>query len=256
MIPEDRRQEIVNLIQAGQKTSVEWLAERLDASRETIRRDLADLDRRGLLRKVHGGAVIVEPGVLTALQEGPLHARMTLNVPAKRAIARAAAALFRPGDSLFIDTGSTTLIFAEALASVPGLTVITNSATIAAQAAKSPESRVFQLGGEFRRGGQECVGEMTVQQVGQFRAAHAVLTVAAVAEIGFMDHDFQEAQVARAMVKQAASVTVLADGSKMGGSAVFEVGQLDIADRIVADAVPESLARLLRATGVEIIGVS
>lgn len=252
MSPEDRRGEIVDFVRTEGKASVEQLADALGASRETIRRDLAELDRRGLIRKVHGGAVVVEPGGIER-GENPFPTRMVENLKAKRAIARQAKTLFSPGDSLFIDTGSTTLVFAEELASLSGLTVITNSAAIAALAAKGTDSRVFLLGGEYRRGGQESVGEMVIAQIGQFRAIHAVLTVAAVADTGFMDHDMQEAHIARAMMRQAGQVTILADASKMGKSGVFELGPLSTASRLVTDEAPEELAEKLRSAGVEII---
>lgn len=255
MTPEDRRNEIVSLIRSEARVSVERLSEALEASKETIRRDLAELDRQGLLRKIHGGAVVPEPGV-TGGGEGPFPSRMAQNLKAKRAIAKAAAALFSPGDSLLIDTGSTTLIFAEEIALIQGLTVITNSAAIAALAAKGPESRVFLIGGEFRRGGQESLGEMAIQQVAHFRATHAVLTVAAVAQTGFMDHDPQEAQLARAMVRQAGSVTILADSSKMERLGVFEIGPPQMARRLVTDAIPQGLEGSLRAAGVEIVVAS
>jgi len=249
---EDRRSEIVDFVRAEAKASVDRLAQALGASRETIRRDLAELDRRGLIRKVHGGAVIIEPGIIDR-HEGPFPTRMAENLKAKRAIAREAAKLFVPGDSLFIDTGSTTLVFAEELASSSGLTVITNSAAIASLAAKGEENRVFLLGGEYRRGGQESVGEMAIAQITQFRTVHAVVGVAGVAESGFMDHDMQEAQIARAMARQASSVTVLADSSKMGKHGIFELGTLEMASRLVTDHVPDKLAAALRSAGVELV---
>ncbi len=178
MTPEARRDGIVEIVNRDGKASVEALADSLDASRETIRRDLTELDRQGLLRKVHGGATAAEPSGFEKA-EGALAARMTQNLTRKRAIARKAAGLLKPGDSLFIDTGSTTLIFAEELPQIAGLTVITNSAAIAALAIKAEDSRVFLIGGEYRRGGQESVGDMAVRQIGEFRAAYAFLTVAA-----------------------------------------------------------------------------
>jgi len=255
MTPEQRRSQIVGHVRAGGRATVEQLADALTISRETIRRDLSVLDSQGLLRKVHGGAVTPEPGVFAAGREDPFHARMGRNVAAKRAMARAARALFRPGDSLLIDTGSTTLILAEELAHCRGLTVITNSAAIAALAAKGEDGSVFLLGGEFRRGGQECVGELVLEQIRQFRATHAVLTVGAVGPEGFMNYDLQETQVAKAMAKQAAQVTILADGSKMDCLATFQLGPLAMARRLVSDGVPKELASSLREAGVEMIVV-
>ena len=143
----------------------------LAASRETIRRDLATLDGRGLARRVHGGALSREDG--GAPVEGPFAARRLENVEAKRAVARAAAATLGPGDSLFVDTGTTTLHFADELARVEGLTVVTNSAAIAERAGRARGSTVYLLGGEFRPEARETVGAMTLAQIGELRAAHA-----------------------------------------------------------------------------------
>ena len=253
MTPEQRREQIVALIRNDGRASVEALADGVGASRETVRRDLAELDSRGLVRKVHGGAVTIEPGLAGAGREGPFASRLLQNVGAKRAIAAAARRLISPGDSLFIDTGSTTLLFAEELANIAGLTVITNSAAIAALAAKAADSQVFMLGGSYRRGGQETVGELAIEQVRQFRATHAFLTVGAVSIAGFMDFDLAEAQVARAMARQAGEVTVLADASKMGCTGVFEIGPLGLARRLVSDAVPAELREAAGAAGVEIV---
>lgn len=248
MTPEQRRTGILSALRAEGQVSVDGLAAALGASRETIRRDLAELDGRGLLRKVHGGAVAAE---LTLGIEGPLHERMGVNVAAKRAVARAAAQLLRPGDRLFVDTGSTTLIFGEELAAVSGLTVITNSSAIAALAAKGEGATVFLLGGAFRRGGGECVGEMVLGQIALFRATHAFLTVAAVDARGCSDHDLAEAQIARAMAAQADAVTVLADASKLGRSAPFSVAPLAAVHRLVSEHVPEPLLHALGRAGVE-----
>lgn len=253
MTPERRREAIMAALRKAGQASVEALAEALGASRETIRRDLAELDTRGLLRKIHGGAVVAEPGVAASGIEGPLSLRMGQNVGAKRAIARAAAGLLRPGDSLFVDTGSTTIFLAEELSTASGLTVITNSATTAALAAKGEGAAVFLVGGAFRRGGGESVGPLALMQIRQFRPAHAFLTVAAADARGFADHDAEEAQVARAMLDQAAQVTILADFSKMGRAALFPVAAPAEVDRLVADAVPEGLAARLSEAGVEIV---
>ena len=250
MTPEARRDGIVEIVNRDGKASVEALADILDASRETIRRDLTELDRQGLLRKVHGGATAAEPSGFEKA-EGALAARMTQNLTRKRAIARKAAGLLKPGDSLFIDTGSTTLILAEELPA--GLTVITNSAAIAALAIKAEDSRVFLIGGEYRRGGQESVGDMAVRQIGEFRAAYAFLTVAAFGAGGFMDHDLQQAQVARAMARQAAQPVVLADSSKMDRLGVFEVVPAAAPVSLVTDALSPELAADLRERGVTLL---
>ena len=257
MTPAERRTLITEIVLARERVSVEALSKRLAISRETVRRDLSALDRTGAVRKVHGGAVSADSsrgaGLDGAAIEGPFERRMAHGSATKRAIGRAAAALLKPGDSVFVDTGSTTLRFAEALAGVPGLTVITNSAAIAALAERGDGARVYSIGGEYRRGGQESVGAMAVQQISQLRAAHAFLTVGSLDASGVADFDLQEAQVARAMVECAGAVTVLADATKFDARAVFPVAALDAVARVVTDRAPRALRATLRSAGVELV---
>lgn len=255
MIPSVRRDAIVQMARSGQKLLVERLAIEFAASRETIRRDLAGLDRQGLLRRVHGGAV-AGPVPGSIVDEGPFHQRMRQQVAAKRAMARHLAQGLMPGDSLFIDTGSTTLFLAEEIGRRKGLIIITNSAEIATLCDRGEGNRVVLIGGEFRGPGRETVGATTVAQIGQLRAARAVLTVAAVTERGFFDSDPQEAEVARAMIAQVEDVTLLADSSKMGRAGVFEVCAMAKAARIVTDGMPKALHDAAEAAGVrvEVVG--
>ena len=248
MTPALRRDAILRRARTGDRLAVERLAAEFAASRETIRRDLAELDRLGLLRRVHGGAVTA-PG---AVEEGPFHQRMRQQVAAKRAMARHVAQGLLPGDSLFIDTGSTTLFLAEEISQRNGLIIITNSADIATMCQRGAGNRVMLIGGEFRAAGREAVGAMAVAQIGQLRAARAILTVAAVTERGVFDSDPQEAEVARAMAAQADQVTVLADASKMGRAGVFEVCPMARLGRIVTDAMAKSLRDAAEALGVQV----
>lgn len=235
-----------------ERVTVETLADALKASRETIRRDLAELDRKGRLRKHHGGAGLPDPVLYEPGRESPFQARLIENAAAKRAIGRRAVQLFRPGETLFVDTGTTTLLFAEELAHATGLTVITNSAAIAALAARGPDNTVFLIGGAYRTDGAEAVGPFAVEQLGRFHADHAVLTVGAIGEVGFLDYDLEEALVARAMVAQARAVTVLADAAKFGQGGLFKVAELDAVGRIVTERAPSGpLAETLRAAGCE-----
>src|SRR5262249_60877124 len=114
----------------------------------------------------------------------------------------------------FVDTGTTTLWFAEELASSTGLTVITNSAAIAALSSRGTSSSTFLIGGEYRADGTENLGPLAIEQIGHFHAIHAVLAVGSIETVGVLDFDGREADVARAMIAQARSVTVLAGASK------------------------------------------
>ncbi len=246
-----RQTKIVEIIRRQGQATVEELATRLSISRETIRRDLTELSRLGKIRKVHGGATLPIP-----FGEGSFQERMSTNAEAKTCIAKAAAALFNAGETLFTDTGSTTLYFAEQLALISGLTVVTNSTEIARVLSSSASGhQVFLLGGEFSPDNQQTIGTMVTSQIRSFRAHHAVLTIGALdARTGAMDYSIEEALVARAMIGQSQSVTVIADSSKFNELASFEVCSLYGIDRLVCDRPPPAdLAQALAAASVEII---
>ncbi len=235
MRPLDRQTKITDFVRQEGRVSVEALAARLAASPETIRRDLGVLSEAGKIHKVHGGAM--PPRIVG---EGLLQQRMLENVAAKRYIAQKARPLISRGETLFIDTGSTTLIFAEELATIDDLTVITNSPEIAAGiSAGNSSARVFLPGGEYHAGNRETFGLMVIEQISAFRANHAVLTIGGIeAEAGVMDFSIDEAQVARAMIGRAENIVALADSSKFNRIAPFSVGALGRFHCLVCEAQP------------------
>ncbi|MCP4382230.1 MAG: DeoR/GlpR transcriptional regulator [Hyphomicrobiales bacterium] len=247
----ERQEAIVGLLRSTGKVSVEELAHRLEASKETIRRDLTYLSSIGLLRKIHGGALLPQ-----VVGESKFDMRMSSGVAEKRAIAHVTAARFNEGDTLFVDTGSTTVYLAERLAEVAAMTVVTNSAMIAAtMTAGAKPSRVFLLGGEFNAENRQTVGEFVIGQIRQFRAQHAILTVGAIDDAGVaMDYSLQEALVARVMIEQAQTVTIVADSSKFEKRTIFEVARPSDYHTIVSDQPPtDRLARMLEAHNVDFV---
>lgn len=251
MKPEERRERIAALVREASRMSVEDLASLLDTSRETVRRDLALLSEQGVLRKVHGGAVPAQ----TAL-ESPLGDRRATARAEKIAIAKAAAALFEPGDSLLVDAGSTTVYFAEALGRVGVFTVITTCVLVASELWAAPNrSEVYLTGGRYFGEGHEVLGPLVVEQIQRLHADHAVLAIGAIDGRGeFMDFNPDEAFVARAMIASARHTTVLADSSKLNRHALFKVCEASQVDRLVTDRLPDpALVNLLESAGVEII---
>ena len=246
--PSLRREGIVDQVRQCEHVTVEELSLRLGVSHETVRRDLSLLARAGRLRKYHGGATLAN-----VHRESGFAERLVSAVHEKRAIARAAAALLLPGSTLFVDVGTTTLLFAEALHGRTDLTVITNGIDIARNLTLSGV-KVFVIGGELKSQTAEMVGTLAVEQITRFFATDAVLTVAGLNDSGAMDFQLDEAQIARAMISQARSVTVIADGSKLGRDALFQICPLEIIDRVVLDRVPEPrMAHALTNAHVEVI---
>jgi DeoR/GlpR family transcriptional regulator of sugar metabolism len=251
MKPNERRERIASVVRDASRASVDELASMLKISRETVRRDLAFLSERGMLRKVHGGAVHFQ----TAL-ESPLRDRRTAARSEKLAIGRRAAQLFNPGDSILIDSGTTTGYFAEELGKVGRFAVITNSAVIAGELWNAPNrSEVYLLGGRYFGEGQHVLGSLVIEQINAIHTDHVVLTIGAMDATGAcMDFNADEAYVARAMIGRARQITILADGSKLGRHALFQVCDANQVDRLVTDCQPpRDLSDALAAAGVEVI---
>lgn len=251
MKPIDRRERIAAIVKEASRVSVEELAKMLSTSHETVRRDLALLSERGVIRKVHGGAVHTQ----TAL-ESPYGDRSRVAKAEKVAIANRAAQLFEPGDSLLIDSGSTTTAFAESLGRAGQFTVITNAVMVARELWNAPKrSDVYLLGGRYFGDNHETVGPHAIEEIQRLHADHAVLTIGAIDPAGiFMDFNADEAYVARAMMASARQTTVLADSSKLGRRALFQVCEARQVHRVVTDKEPPvPLREALRAAGVEVL---
>ncbi len=250
MRPGVRQAAICELVARRGEVSVDALAARFFTSRETIRRDLSVLADSGHLQKVYGGA-----RHLIRQDEGAFEERMGCNVVAKRMIAEKIAKLVSPHQSLFIDTGSTTLICAEVLAKVRGLTVVTNSARIAASfSSGSGGAEVFLLGGRYSHDNAQTVGPVAIEEIRQFRADHVVLTIGAIDSAGVQDFSNSEAQIARSMIAASSNVIVTCDHTKFDRRATFSVCPLSEIDQLVVDRPPSgALQEALSQAGVEVI---
>lgn len=237
MLQEERLLRIRSLLSNLSRVSVERIVTDLDVSRETVRRDLVQLEELGELRRVHGGAV-----ALGAEPEPPMAVRLAARQKEKRAIAKAAVALMQPGQTLFLDAGSTNAILAEELASLSGMVFVTNSLTIALKLAQLQEGRgagnqTLLLGGAIDAKTQATHGADTVQEIHRLRADVALLSpVGLHARHGAMSFEHHEAAIARAMAAQAQQVVILADHSKIGqASRVGYARPADI-DIVITDA--------------------
>lgn len=249
MKPEDRQQRIRELVSRDGATRVDTLAEAFGVSAETIRRDLARLAEEGAIQKVHGGA-----RRLRLFAEGSRDERAAEGAEAKARIARRLAEIVEPGETLFIDAGTTTLACAEALSATEGLTVITNSLEIAQRVGRNASASVYLLGGALRAAEAETLGPLVIEQLDRFQADRAILTVAGLdAAAGATDSGFEEAQVARAMIGRAGSTTIVAHAAKLGRRAAFRVCALAEIETLVCDRPPpEDMAGPLGRVRVEV----
>ncbi|MBC9906092.1 MULTISPECIES: DeoR/GlpR family DNA-binding transcription regulator [Achromobacter] len=231
MWQEERYQRIRALLSSLQQVSTDRIVGELGVSRETVRRDLLELEAMGELRRVHGGAVPVH-------SEPPIAERVHTRVKYKRAIARAAAGLVSSGQTLFLDAGSTTSVLADELAKLSGLTVITNSFDVALKvgAAGNGANQLIMLGGSV--GGPVCAtaGDITIAEIHRYRADLALLSPVGVdAEFGATNYDLREAEVARAMAASAKQLVLLADFSKIGLCSRVSYCSADRIDHLVTN---------------------
>ncbi len=248
--PEARRAAIFDMVEKNGNASVELLAERFDTSVETVRRDLSLLADQGRVRKVHGGAVKISTSEESAFGE-----RAKQNTLAKQLVAEKLAKVVSPGQSLLIDTGTTTLACAEALSKIANLIVITNSTRIAGViSGKENGSKVILLGGTFRHDNAQTIGPTTIAEIGHFRVDHAILTVGTIDKRGISDFSQEEALVARAMIDAAEKVTVVADCSKLNRRTTYHVCDLRSIDRLILDYAPDAeIHEIFRSVGVEVL---
>jgi DeoR family transcriptional regulator, fructose operon transcriptional repressor len=215
MWQEDRHQRIRALLSTLQRVSTERIMADLGVSRETVRRDLLDLEALGELRRVHGGAI--KPG-----DEAPIAERAHMRVKSKMAIAKAAMGLIASGQTLFVDAGTTTAALAEELAKLANLTVVTNSIDVALKMRGVVEqaeaaNEVILLGGSISDRTMATTGATTVLDIQRYRADLALLSPVGIDHLhGATNYDHAETEVARAMVASADRVAILADYSKIG----------------------------------------
>jgi DeoR family fructose operon transcriptional repressor len=253
LYPEERQHAIATLVTDRGRIAVASLAEDFGVTMETIRRDLAVLERAGMLRRVHGGAV--PTGALTLVETG-LGERHGTRSEQKRKIAATALDLL-PGveGSLVLDGGSTTAALAEVLPADRRLYVATNSVPIAARLSVAQGITLHVLGGRVRGITQTAVGDSTVRALGDLRVDVAFLGANGISTgHGFSTPDEAEAATKRAMVRAAQRTVVLADSSKLGREHLVRFAAIEDVDVLVTDAEadPATVSRLEDA-GIEVV---
>jgi len=233
--PEERQQAIAAQVISHGRASVAELAQTFDVTTETVRRDLAVLDRAGVLRRVHGGAV---PTRALHLVEPSVDQREATRAADKDAIARAAAEFLpQSGSTVLVDAGTTTARLAGLLPPDRELVVVTNSVPIAARLAGHGSVSLQVLGGRVRGLTQACVGDQAVNTLAALRVDIAFVgTNGITLRHGLSTPDPEEAAVKRAMVACANFVVVMADSSKIGREEFVSFAPIDALDVLVTDA--------------------
>lgn len=251
MYATERQQEIVTRARLDGRVEVKDLADSLDVTPETVRRDLTALERRGLLRRVHGGAIPVERlGIEPAVadREGRMAGQ-------KERIAKAALDELPDGGAVILDAGTTTIRLAELLPTDRELTVVTHALPIAMLLATRPSITLHLLGGTVRGRTLAAVGPWAERAMADVYADVAFLgTNGLTVERGLTTPDLAEAGVKRALVAAARRTVVLADHTKVGRADFAQVAPLTAVDTVITDSELEpDLAEEIEAAGPRVV---
>jgi len=246
MLTSQRKNYLMDVLKRDGQIVATRISADLGVSEDTIRRDLRELAKEGLLQRVHGGALPASPAV------GDFAARQQIAPDDKAAIGRAAAALVQPGQVVFVDGGTTCAQLVRALA--PGLhaTVVTHSPSIALELMDHPTVEVIMLGGRLFRHSIVGVGAATLEAIAQIRADTYFMGVTGIhPEMGLSTGDYEEACVKRALCKAAAETVVLASNEKLAAVSPYRiVGLAEISGMVVPAATPAEVLQPYRELGM------
>jgi DeoR/GlpR family transcriptional regulator of sugar metabolism len=254
-IPEDRRRSIADLLLATGAVTVSQVETRFGVSAMTARRDLGELERRGLARRTHGGAVLPN----AAGHEDSFDRRLNVATAPKRMLARAAVELLNPHDTVFLDSSTTTYFVArEIIASGVAATVLTNSLPIMTLLASDagPNIELIGVGGTLRTLTRSFVGAGATRTVNEHYADRLFLSVKGVVDGDTLtDADSLEADVKRSMIAHARESVLLIDGSKLTERGLIAIAPLSqIAIALATDISADPATALGRAgTTVRVI---
>ncbi len=244
-----RQQRILDIVSARRAARLEDLSSALGVSVATARRDVDELASRGLLRRVHGGAVAVD-----GQREPHFEAKAVEAAAEKDRIAARAVGLLDPDDTVYLDSGSTVLAVARLLRGWDRLTVVTNSLPVAIELGGHGPSLIL-VGGEFRATSQAFVGPLSRYLLEHLHVTKALIgTYAVTVEDGLSTTDAAEAFTKSLAVDRATEVILLADSRKLGTHSFVHAGSLDQVDVLVTDAgIDDHFARALQKAGVTVI---
>ncbi len=222
---ESRRNAILSRLQASGKVTVTELARELDVTIVTIRKDLDDMDRDGLLTRVSGGAVLLA-------DTGRIGSAQVSNLPQKQAIAREILSMVKDGDTIFINSGTTSTEVARALTGRKVLNIVTNSYDVVRTLNDVRGFRVILLGGEFNSDYSFTYGSDAQEQLSRYKADWAILSVNGVSVAGgITTYHAEEAILDRIMISSSDHAIIAADHTKVGTTGFSRV--CDVSDRVL-----------------------
>ncbi|WP_186390209.1 DeoR/GlpR family DNA-binding transcription regulator [Stappia sp. TSB10P1A] len=244
-----RQSEILDRARRAGRVDVDGLAADFDVTPQTIRKDLNELCERGMLQRVHGGAVLP-----SGIANYAYDARRQLAAEEKRRIGLRAASLIPDNASIMLNIGTTTEQVARALRQHDGIMAITNNINVANILRAAPAVEVIIAGGQVRASDGGIVGEAAADFIRQFKVDYALIGASAIDPDGtIFDYDFREVRVAREIITHARQTILVADNMKFERSAPVRIAHMSQIDIFVTDkAPPEPVMEICREHGVRV----
>ena len=250
MYAEERKQAIIDLMKKRKKITVLELSEYFSSSPGTIRNDLQALENRGLLKRTHGGAM--SPDQISF--EHKAVEKEVLHLAEKKAIAKLALTMIYDGDTIALDTGTTTMELAKLLAVKKNLIVVTNDLEIALELEKQENTTVIMIGGTVRRNFHCTFGAQSMAALSEIRVDKTFIAANGVSiENGITTPNIDTAEVKRELVRISGETILLCDSSKIGRISFMRIAELSDMNILITDQhiTPEQ-EKSLRESGVDV----
>lgn len=252
MLTNKRQSSILNMLKDDGQVLVDELVDEFSVTPQTIRRDLNELSKRNKLVRVHGGARMID-----GRENVKYEARRQIAASQKILIGKAASTIIPDNASLFINIGTTTEAFSDALIDHKGLMIITNNINVASRLRFYKDNEVIITGGVVRSSDGGIVGEATVDFIESFKVDYAIIGASAIDSDGsLLDFDFREVKVAQAIIKNARHVILIADSTKLERSAPVKIGHISQVDTFITDMIHDQEFReICVSSEIEVIEV-
>jgi DeoR family transcriptional regulator, glycerol-3-phosphate regulon repressor len=230
----DREKRILDLVRRSGFATIEALAQQVDVTPQTIRRDINRLSKAGVLRRYHGGA-----GLPSSAENVAYSARQILCLDEKQRIARMVAERIPNQASLFINIGTTTEEIAKALMGHKGLRIITNNLNVANIVSGNPDFEVVVAGGLVRSRDRGIIGEAALDLIRQFKVDVGIIGIGGIEDDGtLLDFDYREVRVAQAIIENSRDIYLAADHTKFGRNAMTRQGDISQITALFTDRPP------------------
>ncbi len=251
----ERQRRILELMAQNGQVTIADIVALFNVSEMTARRDLSELAKDGLLRRVHGGAT----SSLGRSYEPPYPLRTTKNLTAKQAIGRVASGMIYDGDSVAFDIGTTTLEIARSLEGKRNLTIVTASLPIANEIVSrfslDSDVRLILTGGVVRSGELSMIGDYPSRMYAELHVDKAFVGIGGISlRDGLTEYNLEDALVKQSLIRCANRVIVVADSAKFGRTTFASVAPLSSVHTVITDAeAPQAMVDSLLETGIEVV---